>query len=98
MPVIRRLCTQDSGLLPATTLILDGIFGRPRRFRRLRDELRESCGPAEIFHYNCTGLIPFDKLGQELVSAIRDINGPVNLVAFSMGGIVARVARMIEPT
>src|SRR5262245_56272296 len=83
--------------MAATTLILDGIFGRPRRFRRLRDELREVCGPAELFHYNCSGLIPFERLGRELVAAIRSVDGPVNIVAFSMGGIVARVARMMEP-
>lgn len=80
------------------TLILDGIFGRPRRFQRLQEALRESVGPAELFHYNCSGLIPFETLGQQLVHAIRAIAAPVNIVAFSMGGIVARVARMLEPT
>src|SRR5438876_6994057 len=81
-----------------TTLILDGIFGRPRRFRTLQKALQSSCGPAELFSYNCTGLIPFEQLGQQLVEVIHKIATPVNIVAFSMGGIVARVARLLDPT
>jgi pimeloyl-ACP methyl ester carboxylesterase len=81
-----------------TTFILDGIFGRPRRFRRLQESLRQHVGPAELFYYNCSGVIPFETLGQQLIDTIRAVTGPVNIVAFSMGGIVARVARMLEPS
>jgi triacylglycerol lipase len=83
-------------MIKPTTLILDGIFGRPRRFSALQKALRESCGPAELFHYNCTGLIPFEELGQQLATTIHQIATPVNIVAFSMGGIVARTARLLD--
>ena len=81
-----------------TTLILDGIFGRPRRFRPLQEALRSKCGPTELFYYNCTGLVRFEKLGEELAQRIRHLATPINIVAFSMGGIVARVARMLDCT
>jgi len=80
-----------------TTIILDGIFGRPRRFGPLQKALQATCGPAQLFHYNCTGLIPFEQLAGQLIQTIREINTPVNIVAFSMGGIVARVARLLDP-
>ena len=82
---------------PATTFILDGIFGRPRRFGRLRDVIERSCGPAVIHHYDCTGRTPFERLGDELADAIRAANAPVNLVGYSMGGIVIRSAHMLHP-
>lgn len=80
-----------------TTLILDGIWGRPRRFHALRDLLRERCGPTEIHHYNSTGLRRFEELGAELAAKIETIQGPVNVVAFSMGGIVLRTALLLRP-
>jgi pimeloyl-ACP methyl ester carboxylesterase len=80
------------------TLILDGIWGRPRRFARLRRTLEASCGPTEVFHYNCSGFVPFERLASELCERIHEIEAPVNVVGFSMGGIVARVAYLLDPS
>lgn len=80
-----------------TTLILDGIWGRPRRFEPLRRQIEQSCGPAEIFRYDASGAIPIERLGMDLGSQVQRCNGPVNLVAFSMGGIVARTAMLMNP-
>src|SRR5882757_6132284 len=84
--------------MPHSTLILDGIFGRPRRFAALRRVLESTCGPTEIFHYNSTGFVPFETLAQRLCDRIRQINQPVNLLGFSMGGIVIRTAYLLDPT
>jgi triacylglycerol esterase/lipase EstA (alpha/beta hydrolase family) len=81
-----------------TTFILDGIFGRPRRFGRLRDVIERSVGPAVIHHYDSTGRTPFETLAGQLADAIRAAGTPVNLVGYSMGGIVIRSAHMLDPT
>jgi pimeloyl-ACP methyl ester carboxylesterase len=83
---------------PTTTIILDGIFGRPKRFRALRRVLDDACGPTEIFHYNSTGFVPFETLAARLADRIRQVNAPVNVIGFSMGGIVIRTAKLISPT
>lgn len=80
------------------TLLLDGIWGRPRRFQPLLAMIRERCGPAEVFHYDSSGLVSLDKLGSQLVTEIRRYDGPVNLIGFSMGGVVIRAAHMQDPT
>src|ERR671912_1439950 len=80
-----------------TTLILDGIFGRPRRFGRLRDTIERSCGRAIIHPYDCTGRTPFEALARQLADAVRAAGTPVNLVGYSMGGIVIRSAHLLDP-
>ena len=81
-----------------TTFILDGIFGRPRRFGRLRDVIEKTVGPAIIHHYDSTGRTPFESLARQLADAIRAANTPVNLLGYSMGGIVIRSAHLLDPT
>lgn len=83
---------------PATTLVLDGIWGRPKRFTPLIEMIRERCGPAELFYYDCSGLVIFERLGLQLAAKVRQIGGPVNLVGFSMGGLVVRAAHLVDPT
>jgi len=80
------------------TLILDGIFGRPARFTRLRRRLESTCGPTEVFRYNSTGFVPFERLAERLADRIRQMGQPVNLLGFSMGGIVIRTAHLLAPT
>ncbi|HEY7116601.1 MAG TPA: hypothetical protein VH475_08445 [Tepidisphaeraceae bacterium] len=80
-----------------TTLILDGIWGRPKRFGPLRRAIEPRCGPTDVFRYNVSGMTPFETLGRLLCETIRALDGPVNLVAFSMGGIVVRMARLLDP-
>ena len=78
------------------TLMLDGIWGRPRRFEGLLSMLRQRCGPAEIFHYDSSGAIDFETLGMQLVDEIRRRDQPVNLIGFSMGGMVIRAAHLLD--
>ena len=80
------------------TLLLDGIFGRPWRFEKLLREIRKTCGPAEIFHYSATGMMRFEELGERLAKEIRKLDQPVNLIGFSMGGLVIRAAHLHDPT
>jgi hypothetical protein len=40
--------------------MLDGIWGRPRRFEPLMEMIRRICGPAEMFRYDSSGLVPFE--------------------------------------
>ena len=79
------------------SIILDGIWGRPRRWEPLRAALDAHVGPAEIFHYDCSGMCTFETLAQRLVDRIREIDEPVNLIGFSMGGLVVRTARLLDP-
>jgi triacylglycerol esterase/lipase EstA (alpha/beta hydrolase family) len=81
-----------------TTLILDGIFGRPSRFGPLRRLLESTCGPTEVFHYNSTGFVRFEELAQRLCHRIEEIGHPVNVLGFSMGGIVIRTAHLLCPS
>ena len=79
------------------TLILDGFLGRPWRWERLRKLIEARVGPATIFRYDSTGRLPLPELGAMLLEEIARHDGPVNLVGFSMGGLVMRSAHMINP-
>jgi triacylglycerol lipase len=81
-----------------STLLLDGIWARPKRFEPLLEMLRGKCGPAEIFHYDSSGLRSFEELGSQLVAEIRRRDEPVNLIGFSMGGLVIRAAHLLDPS
>jgi pimeloyl-ACP methyl ester carboxylesterase len=83
--------------MPVHSLILDGIWGRPRRWEPLRRALESRVGPAEIFHYDSSGMHRFEKLAVKLIDRIRAIDGPVNLIGFSMGGLVCRTACLLAP-
>ena len=79
------------------TLILDGFLGRPYRWELLRRVVERRVGPATIFKYVSTGRHDIPTLGRRLVDEVTRRGGPVNLVGFSMGGLVIRAARMLEP-
>ncbi|MGN6625515.1 MAG: alpha/beta fold hydrolase [Tepidisphaeraceae bacterium] len=80
-----------------TTLILDGFLGRPRRWERLRALTEARVGPAKIVRYASTGRLSLEEIGQGLIDEIRQHPAPVNLVGFSMGGLVIRSAHLIDP-
>jgi triacylglycerol lipase len=86
---------------PSHTIILDGIWGRPWRWKCLAQRIeRTGVGSASIFSYNASGMIPMKSLGQHLLDEI-DRQGPadrVNVVAHSMGGLVIRAAHLLRPT
>jgi len=79
------------------SLILDGIWGRPRRWEPLRRALAENVGPAEIFDYDSSGMRRFESLAEKLIARVRTLNQPVNLIGFSMGGLVIRTAALLAP-
>jgi hypothetical protein len=79
------------------SLILDGIWGRPRRWEPLRRALESGVGPAEIFRYDSSGMTKFETIATQLIDRIRAINLPVNLIGFSMGGVVIRTACLLAP-
>ena len=81
------------------TLILDGFLGRPGRWMRLARliEQRTDSG-ATLFRYDSTGRQSLPTLGRKLADAVAAVGGPVNLVGFSMGGLVIRAAKLLEPT
>ena len=81
-----------------TTLILDGIWGRPLRFARLRRELEKAGGTTEVFHYNFNGSACLEAEGRKLAAEIRRRGEPVNLLGFSMGGVVVRAAHASDPS
>lgn len=80
-----------------TTLLLDGIWGNHLRMRKLRKVLRDSVGPTQIWIYDNTGRTPLRKLGEELAIAIRNQQQQINLVGYSMGGLVIRAALTDHP-
>jgi hypothetical protein len=84
-------------MLRTHTLILDGIWGRPRRWEPLRRAIEDQIGPAEIFEYDSSGMRRFETLAQTLIDRINVIGGAVNLIGFSMGGLVIRTACLLEP-
>ena len=81
-----------------TTLILDGIWGRPERFGRMRQWLEARCGPTEVFRYDCSGFGCLEREGEKLAAMIRSRAEPVNVVGFSMGGLVVRAAHQTDPS
>lgn len=80
------------------TLVLDGLWGRPWRMGILARVLRARCGPTEVFRYDASGRVPIEELGRRLAETIRRRDEPVNLVGFSMGGLVIRAAHLLDPT
>jgi pimeloyl-ACP methyl ester carboxylesterase len=84
--------------MAARTLILDGFLGRPGRWERLRRTIVSRGSEAEIYRYDCTGRTGLPMLGRQLLKYIDRLNEPVNLVGYSMGGLVIRTAWMLQPS
>jgi len=83
--------------MPAHTLILDGFMGRPWRWEPLRRLIEQRCGSASIFRYDWTGRLTLPQLGERLAEEAAKYPDGVNLVGFSMGGMVIRAARHVAP-
>jgi triacylglycerol lipase len=79
------------------TLILDGIWGRPWRFKRFERELAERCGPAQAYAYNSSGAVSLDELGATLATWVRKRGEAINVIGHSMGGLVVRAAHLADP-
>ena len=77
---------------PTQTLILDGIWGSHSRWERLRSRIAKDVGPCTIWRYDNSGRTSIESLGAALASELQQMNAPVNLVGYSMGGLVIREA------
>ena len=81
----------------AQTFILDGIWGSHSRWERLRSRITASVGPCTIWRYDNSGRVSIESLGAALASELKRIVTPVNLVGYSMGGLVVREALRQTP-
>jgi pimeloyl-ACP methyl ester carboxylesterase len=79
-----------------STLIIDGIWARPPRWEPLRALIEQNVGLAQIFTYDSSGRVSFETLGRELATHVHAIQTPVNLIGFSMGGLLVRAACMLD--
>jgi pimeloyl-ACP methyl ester carboxylesterase len=79
------------------TLIIDGIWGSHRRWERLRSRIAKEVGPCTIWRYDNSGRVSIEALGKALSSELRQVDGPVNLIGYSMGGLVIREALRQSP-
>ncbi len=93
LPVLAQAAPKES----ARTFILDGIWGYHPRWEGLRSRIDREVGPCRIWQYNNTGLVSLEALGRELALAMEKIDAPVNLIGFSMGGLVVREALRHSP-
>jgi triacylglycerol lipase len=94
-----------SGELPSShstkavtqTLIIDGIWGSHKRWERLRSRIESEVGPCRIWRYDNSGRASIESLGSTLSSQLQHLKAPVNLVGYSMGGLVIREALRQAP-
>ncbi|HEY5811273.1 MAG TPA: hypothetical protein VIT23_01300 [Terrimicrobiaceae bacterium] len=82
----------------AQTLIIDGIWGSHKRWERLRSRIAKEVGPCKIWRYDNSGRASIESLGRALSSELERLNAPVNLIGYSMGGLVVREALRQMPT
>ncbi len=73
-----------------TTFILDGIWGRHSRWERLRRRIEKSIGACRIWRYDNSGRASLETIGAALRDELHGTGGPLNLVGYSMGGLVIR--------
>jgi hypothetical protein len=79
------------------TIIIDGIWGSHRRWERLRSRIDKEVGPCTIWQYDNSGRVSIEALGKALSLELRQLDGPVNLIGYSMGGLVIREALRQSP-
>jgi triacylglycerol lipase len=80
------------------TIFVDGIWRRPGRFRHWRRLLSNYGIESEEWQYDSSGFVPIDRLAERLAADIRLHNSAVNMLGFSMGGLIVREARRLDPT
>ena len=79
------------------TLIIDGIWGSHKRWERLRRRIEKEIGPCAIWRYNNSGRVSIEDLARVLAAELKHLDRPVNLIGYSMGGLVVREALRQEP-
>ncbi len=85
-------------MLAPFVFIIDGIWRKPGRFVRWQKELA-ALGVESVEHdYNSSGRISIAELGLVVAQQIRELDRPVRLLGFSMGGLIARAAKWCDPS
>lgn len=74
------------------TYILDGIWGWHSRWEGLRQRIETTLGPCEIWRYDNSGHTSLEVVGARLREELGRSKKPINLVGYSMGGLVIREA------
>lgn len=80
------------------SFILDGIWGRCRRWRTLEAKIATHVGPCNIHSYDNSGRTSLEKLGHELGLLLNEIDRPIHLIGYSMGSLVIREAIRQNPS
>ncbi|MGC1479307.1 MAG: alpha/beta fold hydrolase [Chthoniobacterales bacterium] len=80
------------------TYLLDGLWGRPLRLQLLKRRLEQAgIGEVEICRYDASGRSCLLDEGRKFVDHLASTEGPVNLVGYSMGGLVIRSTCLAAP-
>ncbi len=75
------------------TILLDGLWGNPKRLSAMRRRLEKAGVPrVEGFAYRSSGFSCLIEEGKRLAAHIASDPSPVNLMGYSMGGLVIRAA------
>ena len=86
---MKTACQPDQ---PPTTFVLEGFIGNHSRWEGLRRRIQAEIGPCQIWRYDNSGRTSLEKEGAALRDELEKIHTPINLVGYSMGGIVIREA------
>ena len=74
------------------TYILDGFWGNHSRWEGLRRRIQSEVGPCRIWRYDTSGRSSLEDEGAALRSELEQCSAPINVIGYSMGGIVIREA------
>ncbi len=81
------------------TVLLDGLWGWKGRIDSVAAHLTHRGLPTTVYRYPHSGCHDIRDLGHGLSEFIRQQGWPsVNLIGFSMGGLVCRAAVLADPT
>ena len=76
----------------ATTFLLEGFLGGHSRWEVLRRRVEAIAGPCRIWRYDTSGRTSLESVGAALRDELEHCATSVNLIGYSMGGIVVREA------
>jgi Predicted acetyltransferases and hydrolases with the alpha/beta hydrolase fold len=80
------------------TLLLDGLWGSVTRLRLMQRRLAAAgVRDVETFAYRASGFCCLEEEGRRLAEHVAGLERPVNLVGYSMGGLVVQAARLANP-
>lgn len=73
-----------------TTYILDGIWGSHSRWEILRRRIEKTGGACRIWRYENSGRTSLEVEGGRFREELAGTDGPLNVIGYSMGGLVIR--------